>query len=62
MIVAVFTALVALVAVNAKILPVPLDARPIELSLLVHAKVVPVVELPKSTSVVAVLLHTTWLP
>ena len=60
--VAVFTALVALVAVNDNILPVPLAASPIDTSLFVQLYVAPLTELPKSTSVLAALLHIDWLP
>ena len=53
--------LVAFVAVNAAMLPVPLAPRPIEGSLFVQLYVAPVVELPKVIAVVLVLLHALWL-
>lgn len=60
--VAVFIMLVAFVAVNDPMLPEPLAARPIEGPLFVQLLVVPATELLKLTAVVAVLLHTLWLP
>jgi hypothetical protein len=59
-IVAVTGAVVALVAINEGILPVPLATRPIEVVLFVQLKVVPGVGLVKFTADVAPPLQTVW--
>ena len=63
MIVAVTGAVVAFVAVNDAISPVPEAARPIDVVLFVqlYTIVPPVVGLVNVTAVVGALLHTTWL-
>ena len=63
MIVATTGAVPALVAVNAAIFPEPLAASPIEAVLFVQLYTIdpPLVGLPNVTSVVEVLLQTTWL-
>ena len=53
--------LVAFVAVNDAILPVPLAARPIDGSLFVQLFTVPATALLKVTAAVAVVLHNVWL-
>src|SRR5271156_6008608 len=60
-IVAVFIALVAFVAVKDAISPAPLAARPIVGSLLAQLLTVPATELLKLIADVDVLLHTVWL-
>ena len=57
--VAITAALVVLIAVNAAILPVPLDASPMDGVLLVQLNTVPAGEPLKVTAAVEVLLHTT---
>ncbi len=59
-IVAVTGALVALVAVNDAMSPVPLAARPIDGVLLVHVYTVPVTAPLKVTAVVAAPLQRVW--
>ena len=53
--------LLAFVAVNDAILPVPPPARPIDGVLFVQVYTVPVTAPAKFTAAVDVLLHTTWL-
>ena len=59
--VAITGALPVLVAVKEAMFPLPEAARPMEASLFVHAKVVPVTVLVKFTAVVLALPHRVWL-
>jgi hypothetical protein len=57
--VAITGALLALIAVNEAILPVPLAANPMDGLLLVQLNTVPVTDPVKLTAAVAAVLHTT---
>jgi hypothetical protein len=61
-IVAVIGAAVLFVAVKAAILPAPVPASPIDIVLLLHAKVVPVVVLLNVNALWVAPLQSVWLP
>jgi hypothetical protein len=61
-IVAVIVAAVLFVAVNEAILPVPVPGSPIDVAVLLHAKVVPVVVLLKLNALWVAPLQSAWFP